>query len=230
MILLAQIRRWLLLLLLLSALVCVLFPVLQRSSLYKDHLYVQLLSESSDKQLKAASVLVYLGAQDQLLRVLQSDNSSARDLGQRALEHLWFRAAGEQAYQLMQTAHKLAETNDLEAALGVVNSLIRHHPKYAEGWNQRASLYWQLGDYEKSIADSTRALRLNPNHYGAWQGLGICFLKQGQFTAAAACFKAALKIIPHDRPTREAVQKCEDLLKGSEVPAPWNGRRDLVKI
>jgi tetratricopeptide (TPR) repeat protein len=93
------------------------------------------------------------------------------------------------------------------------------NPRFAEGWNQRASVLWQMGQYEKSIRDSERAVTLNPNHYGAWQGMGVCRLKLGEIVEACRCLRAALKIVPYDTPTREALESCEQLLQ-KRSPAP----------
>ena len=58
-----------------------------------------------------------------------------------------------------------------------------------------------------------RALKLNPNHYGAWQGLGVCQLKLGDLAGACKSLRAALGIAPHDKSTRESLEHCEELLR-----------------
>ena len=60
------------------------------------------------------------------------------------------------------------------------------------------------------------ALELNPNHYGAWQGMGVCRIKLGDIREACRCLRAALKILPYDEPTRNALKNCEELLRRTE--------------
>ena len=63
------------------------------------------------------------------------------------------------------------------------------------------------------MRDCRRTLSLNPNHYGAWQGLGVCQLKLGEVAEACHSLRVALKISPHDGVTRQSLQRCEELLR-----------------
>ena len=163
-----------------------------------------------------------------MLRALKSDSAEVRDLARRALEYLWFNAAGEEAYQLTQSAFQASEKGDRAGALKILNRLVERYPKFAEGWNRRASVHWELGAYDKSIADSERALALNPNHYGAWQGIGVCRLKQGDVAEACRCLRAALRIAPHDRVTRDSLRRCEELLRTRPEPRRDTKPMDLI--
>ena len=75
---------------------------------------------------------------------------------------------------------------------------------------------WQLGEYEKSRRDCERALSLNPNHYGAWQGLGVSQLQLGELTEACRSLETALRIAPNDRVTKRCLRRIEELMRGTE--------------
>ena len=191
----------------------------QRSAWNKAGLYKQLLSGNEREQLRAASALAEFGGQKQLLDALQSTSSRARAIAQKALEYTWFHAAGSKAFRLTQSAYDAAEQNRLDEALATLDLVVKQFPNFAEGWNQRASVLWQMGAYEKSIADSKRAIALNPNHYGAWQGLGVCWLKLGDVGEACRSLREALKILPYDGATLEALHECEGLMR-KRAPKP----------
>ena len=140
-------------------------------------------------------------------------------MGRRALEHIWFHRAGKQAYRLLEQAHEATEKKEFQRALAILDRMIDEYPEFAEAWNRRGAVYWELGNYQKSAADSERALALNPNHYGAMQGLGICRLQMGDVAEACRYLRAALKVLPHDTATRDSLQKCEDLLRVFPSPA-----------
>ena len=187
--------------------------VLQHSEWYKTKLYRQLLRGNHQQQLEAASALAQFGGQQQLLAGLQSDLPEIRDLARRALEYSWFHAAGNEAHQILEKAYQASEADDFQTALRLLDGLIRKFPNFAEGWNRRASVYWQMDEYKKSISDCEKALALNPNHYGAWQGLGVCQVRLGDLVEACRSLRAALKIVPHDESTRRCLEQCEELLK-----------------
>ena len=202
--------------------------VTQHSQWYKHRLFHQLVCGSTNQQLRAASALAYLGAQDELLAGLKSDVASVRELARRGLEHIWFSSAGTEAYQLTEAAYQATEKAEYPKALEILNRLVQKYPNFAEGWNRRAAVYWQLGEYQKSLADSKRALALNPNHYGALQGMGLCRLQLGDVAAACRFLRAALKIIPHDEATRTCLQKCEDLLRLMPKAVQSAGATDVI--
>jgi tetratricopeptide (TPR) repeat protein len=185
----------------------------QRTTWNKERVYRELLSGNDRQQLRAASTLVQLGGQQQLLNALKDGKPETRAIAKKALEYLWFNTAGSEAFRLAQSAYDAAEKQRFKEALTVLDRAVKQFPDFAEAWNQRASVYWQMGEYQKSITDSKRALALNPNHYGAWQGLGVCWLKLGDIDEACRCLRHALTILPHDEPTREALKQCEGLLR-----------------
>jgi tetratricopeptide (TPR) repeat protein len=201
---------------------------LRQTSWYKNRLYHDLLAGSQARQQRAASLLARLGGQDQLLAALKCESPNARALGQRALEHLWLHAAGEEAYQLVQNAYRATERKEHIKALSILNSVVQKYPQFAEGWNRRASAHWDLGDYDESGSDAQRALVLNPNHYAAWQGLGLCRLQQGQFAEACRCLRTALKIVPFDPATQGALQQCDSLLR--RYPPPIKKEKNSTVI
>ena len=183
------------------------------SSLFKQWMYQRLVAGNEKQQLRAASALVYVKAEPQLLAALKLDVLKTRQLAKKAIEFTWFTAAGEDAQDQLHKAMDLAEAEHYQEALDILNKVIAKKPTFAEAWNQRAAVYWKLGRHEESILDCERTLVLKPQHYGAWQGMGICRLHLGEVSEACRCLREALKILPHDEATQEALRKCEELLR-----------------
>ena len=52
-------------------------------------------------------------------------------------------------------------------ALDMLDQVIVLKPEFAEGWNRRATLYFNMKEYGKSIADIEQTLTLEPRHFGA---------------------------------------------------------------
>ena len=85
---------------------------------------------------------------------------------------------------------------DLDSGIELLDQLIADYPDYAEGWNQRATLYYMVGNYEASIADCAKVLELEPRHYGALSGRALMYLQQGKRSLALQDMKAALELHP----------------------------------
>jgi tetratricopeptide (TPR) repeat protein len=200
----------------------------RQTTWYKERLYHLLLTGDKEQKLRAASVLAEVSAEDQLLRALKQENATTHEMARRAVEHVWFNAAGRQAYDLMQAAYRAEERGEYAPALEVLDQLVARFPHYAEAWNRRASVLWQMGEFRKSLTDCQRALRLNPNHYGALQGKGVCLLKMGEVSEACQALRAALKISPHDKTTRDSLKKCEELLRTYPPPDKSARHTDLI--
>ena len=52
-------------------------------------------------------------------------------------------------------------------AVDTFTEMIRRQPEFAEGWNKRATVYYLLGEYQKSLADCDEVMKRNPYHFGA---------------------------------------------------------------
>jgi tetratricopeptide (TPR) repeat protein len=220
--------RWFCLLALVAVSVYAGLEIIHHSPWYRQQLLRKLYSSDPQQQLRAATTLAHLKCQQELLLVLQSDVTSARELGRRALEHIWFHQAGKDAYRSLEQAHAAIEKKEYQRALALLDRMIDRYPTFAEAWNRRGALYFELGDFEKSLADSERALALNPNHYGAMQGIGVCRLQLGDVAEACRYLRAALKLLPYDEGTRRSLEKCEELLRIFPSPAKKHKTHDVI--
>ncbi len=175
----------------------------RHSRWHKERQYQRLSTGTADQRTAAAAELVSVGAQEQLLRALQSNQKSVRDLAEAALWEIWFREGGTRAFHLLMEAQQSLENLQLAKALKTLDEVTTRYPRFAEGWNRRATVYWKLGNYAQAVADCQRVLALNPKHFGAWSGLGLCQLHLGEFQAACDSFHVVLKINPHDEAARQ---------------------------
>jgi tetratricopeptide (TPR) repeat protein len=220
--------RWLCLVIVIFGSAFATMEIVHRTPWYRQRLVQKLFSADAREQLRAATILAQLKCEKELLLVLQSDLDPPRELAQRALEHVWFNEAGKDAYHLLEKAHAAMEKKELQRALAILDTILDRYPNYAEAWNRRGALYWELGDYEKSLVNSQHALALNPNHYGAMQGIGVCRLQMGEVAEACRYLRAALKILPHDKQTRRTLEKCEELLHFFPSPLQPSKPHDVI--
>ena len=93
-----------------------------------------------------------------------------------------------------------------------IDALIRESGEYAEAYNQRAVLYYRMGNFQKAIVDLQQVLKLNPHHFGAAAGMGQCYVRLRKPRAALRAFKSAYRINPNLDDVKEAIQSLEEVL------------------
>jgi tetratricopeptide (TPR) repeat protein len=86
---------------------------------------------------------------------------------------------------------------EYKKALQAFDKVVSLAPGFAEGWNKRATLLYLLGRYEDSIKDIEKTLALEPRHFGALSGLGLCEAQLHREKEAFDAFEKALAINPN---------------------------------
>ncbi len=88
------------------------------------------------------------------------------------------------------------QENNFKQALYIFNNIIKEAPAFSEAYNKRATAYFLMKKYEKSLMDIKATLTLEPRHFGALSGMGLIFMNRGDFQRALLAFTAVLKIYP----------------------------------
>ena len=175
-----------------------------------------LFSQNSDVRQAAVLALGLNGSyqvNEAVACCLHDEDLTVRQMAAEALWSIWQRADTAENVAELQRLVRLvqADKDPVEIQAGF-DALIRKAPRYAEAFNQRAIFHFQYGDYAKSVADCDKALRLNPYHFGAANGMGQCFMKQKKLRAALRSFRRALRINPNLENVRESIQSLERML------------------
>lgn len=136
-------------------------------------------------------------ALDSLFAQLKSapDEASAHDITQQIWIY-WTTPADPALAARMGEILQLRQRADFPAAIARLDDLTADYPSYAEGWNQRATIYYLLGNYERSLADIEMVLEFEPRHFGALVGRAVIYRNQGKQALAIRDMAAALAIHP----------------------------------
>ena len=86
------------------------------------------------------------------------------------------------------------QENNFKKALYIFDNIIKEAPAFSEAYNKRATTYFLMKKYEKSLMDIKTTLALEPRHFGALSGMGLIFMNRGDFQRALLAFTAVLKI------------------------------------
>lgn len=184
---------------------------------YSEGTLARLLSSSSAQVRQAATLALgmigSLESNKPLAAMLHDDHALVRQVASDSLWSLWFRASTPENNRELQRLMRLKpEEVGAEPILRGYKTLIDKAPKFAEAYNQRAILYFRLGDLAAAIADCTQALRQNPYHFGAASGMAQCYMKQKKLRAALRSYRRAHRINPNLDGVDEVIQSLERML------------------
>lgn len=129
----------------------------------------------------------------------------------------WSQSGSATVDLLMQWAAKAVVDKRNPAAFDFLDQVIALKPDYVEGWNQRATLNYALGDYNKSMADIEQVLRIEPRHFGALAGMAAIFSENGKDEQTLKIWQRFLTIYPASRAAQQQVDKLTEKLAGSRT-------------
>ncbi len=127
----------------------------------------------------------------------ETKNPLEARLAEQQIWTIWMSSEDATASLLMHKGVEAMAAEDLKGALQIFSKLVEIAPDFAEGWNKRATVLFLLGAYPESIADIDRTLELEPRHFGALSGLGLCNTELDHDEAALDAFERALTVNPH---------------------------------
>ncbi len=145
---------------------------------------------------------------EMLYQQLSSPDPHRRDSATARLWQLYFGAAGSEAEIRLLQAEQAIESGVYDTAEEWLNDLITDFPDFAEAWNRRATLYYLVKNYSASLADCEVTIRLEPNHFGAWHGMGLNYMAMRRYDSAARAFKRALAIQPFSESNQKLFADC----------------------
>ena len=132
-----------------------------------------------------------------LLEDLKNPDETVRQEATSELWRLWFHQKGVLGFELLQRSQAMLQAGAITDAETILNQLIADMPDFAEAWNRRAVLYYVLKQYKRAIADCQMAIQINPVHFGALHGLGLCYVALGEYREAIRAFRKALEVQPY---------------------------------
>lgn len=147
-----------------------------------------------------------------LVDALRDADPLVRAFAETALWQVWSRSGDEEADRLFAIGVEQMAARQGEAAVETFTRVIERKPEFAEGWNKRATVYYLLGEYEKSRADCDAVLKRNPHHFGALSGYGMIYLQLDHPARALDYFERALGVNPNLTSVRETVEALRALL------------------
>ena len=134
---------------------------------------------------------------DDLYRQLRhAPNAAQAQRLNNQIWQLWTEGPDERAGTQIQQIFSYRRTRQLDRALDIANELTERLPNYAEGWNQKATILFEMGRLDRSLETIDKVLALEPKHFGALSGQAMILLRQGRVKVAQQVLRRAVEIHP----------------------------------
>ena len=144
-----------------------------------------------------------------LVKALRDRDEETRTIAEAAIWEIWGRSGDAGIDELYRKGLQLMNFGAAREAIQVFTLIISQKPAFAEGWNKRATLYYSIGEYQKSLRDCDEVVKRNPMHFGALAGYGLIYLQLDQPDRAVDYFKRALKINPNMEGVAQNIEQLE---------------------
>ena len=130
---------------------------------------------------------------------------------------IWTDSGRSDVNELMTNGIRDMQARKFDQALRAFNDIIDQLPKFAEGWNKRATLHYLRNDYAASMRDVQRTLELEPRHFGALSGMGLIFMETGDPVGAIKAFEEVLKVHPHSPSARANIDRLQENVRDKVI-------------
>ena len=104
-----------------------------------------------------------------------------------------------------------------DKAVEIFSDVIDLDPSWAEAWNKRATVYYMVGEFEKSQADINKVLELESRHFGALAGQGLVNIELENYEKAIKSYQQAQEIYPSMQSPKIMIEKIKKLIKKQSV-------------
>ena len=129
----------------------------------------------------------------------------------------WMVSGSDTCNLLMGRSKAAADDKDYELAIKLLDAVIAMKPDYIEAWNRRATIYYLMKDYGRSVSDIREVLLREPRHFGALSGLGLILQEIGDDKHALEAYRRALAVDPHLEHVPDVVKSLSEKVEGRDI-------------
>jgi len=147
-----------------------------------------------------------------LFKALRDQDDLVRALSESSIWHVWSRSGDPKVDGLFAIGVEQMNHGQAQAAIDTFTEIIRLKPDFAEGWNKRATVYFFIGEYEKSLRDCDEVIKRNPTHWGALSGYGQIYLQLDKPEQALRYFQRALAVNPNLQQIGQMIEQLKQAL------------------
>ena len=142
-------------------------------------------------------------------------------LSSRIAQQIWMlwstHPTDQKLTSLLDEGSRLVQDQKLNRAIDVFTEAIELDPNWAEAWNKRATVFYMVGEFQKSQDDIDKVLELENRHFGALAGQGMVNIKLKNYDKAKRSYQKAQEIYPAMKSSKVMIEQIEELIKRQSI-------------
>ena len=155
---------------------------------------------------------------DNLFSELKKNNPAVSKNIEQKIWTLWStHPSDDKLTSILNEGSRLMQDKNLFRAISVFTEVIQMDPTWAEAWNKRATVYYMIGEFEKSQNDIDKVLNLEKRHFGALAGQGLVNIQLKNYEKAILSYQMVEKIYPTMRSPKIMIKQIQDLIKKNSI-------------
>ena len=155
---------------------------------------------------------------DKLFLELKKDIPS---LSSRIAQQIWMlwstHPTDQKLTSLLDEGSRLVQDQQYNRAIDVFTEAIELDPTWAEAWNKRATVFYMVGEFQKSQEDIDKVLGLEERHFGALAGQGMVNIQLKNYDKAKRSYQKAQEIYPAMKSSKVMIEQIEELIKRQSI-------------
>ena len=155
---------------------------------------------------------------DKLFLELKKNNPSLSSKVAQQIWMLWSTHPSDQKLtSILDEGSRLIQDQQLNRAIDVFTEAIELDPTWAEAWNKRATVFYMVGEFQKSQKDIDKVLELEERHFGALAGQGMVNIQLKNYDKAKRSYQKAQEIYPAMKSSKVMIEQIKELIKRQSI-------------
>ena len=142
-------------------------------------------------------------------------------LSSRIAQQIWMlwstHPTDQKLTSILDEGSRLVQDQQYNRAIDVFTQAIELDPTWAEAWNKRATVYYIVGEFQKSQEDIDKVLELEERHFGALAGQGMVNIQLKNYDKAKRSYQKAQEIYPAMKSSEVMIEQIEELIKRQSI-------------
>ena len=155
---------------------------------------------------------------DKLFNDLKVKNVSISYQVEQKIWKIWStHTSDEKLTVMLAEGSELVNRQKFKEAIIIFSKVIDLDPKWAEAWNKRATIYYMVGEFQKSQNDIDKVLELESRHFGALAGQGLVNIQLENYEKAIMSYEKAQQIYPTMKSPKIMIKQIKELIKRESI-------------